>query len=125
MTTKLSNDKSGRHITIPFVFPAPAARRVSLAGDFNVDGVVDSADYVLWRESVGQPAGTLLNDNTGAAVGDDQYNLWRSNFGTQLAAGSGSKVSGAEVPEPAAIGLIMLGLTALIGGRRQRRIEQL
>jgi 1,4-alpha-glucan branching enzyme len=35
MTTKLSNDKSGRQITISFKFPAPAARRVSLAGDFN------------------------------------------------------------------------------------------
>lgn len=35
MTTKLSNDKSARQITIPFVFTAPAARRVSFAGDFN------------------------------------------------------------------------------------------
>jgi 1,4-alpha-glucan branching enzyme len=35
MTTELSNDKSARQITTPFVFPAAAARRVSLAGDFN------------------------------------------------------------------------------------------
>lgn len=35
MTTNLSNYKSARPITIFFAFPAAAARRVSLAGDFN------------------------------------------------------------------------------------------
>lgn len=35
MKTKLSNDKNAGRNTIPFVFTAPAARRVSLAGDFN------------------------------------------------------------------------------------------
>lgn len=35
MTTKLLSETSARQITISFVFPALAARRVSLAGDFN------------------------------------------------------------------------------------------
>ena len=90
---------------------------IALAGDFNVDGVVDSADYVLWRANIGQPAGTLPNDTTGAVVGDDQYNLWRANFGNQLASGSGSKVSSAAVPEPSSLGLLAFGL-AIFAARR-------
>jgi 1,4-alpha-glucan branching enzyme len=35
MNTKLPNNKSIKPNVTPFVFPAPAARRVSLAGDFN------------------------------------------------------------------------------------------
>jgi 1,4-alpha-glucan branching enzyme len=35
MTTNLLSEKGARQSTISFVFPADAARRVSLAGDFN------------------------------------------------------------------------------------------
>jgi len=35
MTTKLSTYKNGGQITVSFKFPAPAARQVALAGDFN------------------------------------------------------------------------------------------
>ncbi len=35
MSTTLSNNKSLKQSSIPFDFPAPAARQVSLAGDFN------------------------------------------------------------------------------------------
>lgn len=50
MTTELSNDKSARQITISFVFPAPAARRVSLAGDFNN---WDAEDMPMYKGSDG------------------------------------------------------------------------
>ncbi len=69
-----------------------------LAGDFNDNGFVDGADYVVWRKNVGQLPGTLPNDNTGVAIGDNQYRLWRSNFGNPL--GSGSALSSTTVPEP-------------------------
>jgi len=35
MNTTSLNDKSLKQSLIPFAFPAPAARQVSLAGDFN------------------------------------------------------------------------------------------
>ncbi len=39
----------------------------TLQGDYNTDGVVDAADYVVWRKTDGaNPAG---------------YNTWRTNFG--------------------------------------------
>ena len=44
-------------------------------GDYNNNGVVDAADYVLWRNG-----GTLQNDPTpGVQPGD--YAVWRANFG--------------------------------------------
>jgi autotransporter-associated beta strand protein len=85
-----------------------------LAGDYNNNGVVDAADYVLWRANVGQPSQTLPNDTTGVIIGDAQYNQWRTNFGNTIPVpGSGSGVSSVAVPEPPAIGLILFGFTAL------------
>jgi hypothetical protein len=61
-----------------------------LTGDFNLDGTVDAADYVVWRKGLG----TIF------MPGD--YNIWREHFGE--AAGSGAAVASATVatvPEPA------------------------
>ena len=40
-----------------FSMDVPAAA-VTLAGDFNHNGVVDAADYVVWRKNDGTPATT-------------------------------------------------------------------
>ena len=39
-----------------------------LPGDFNHNGTVDAADYVVWRKGVG------------VAPTQDNYNVWRSQF---------------------------------------------
>jgi hypothetical protein len=58
---------------------------LGLTGDFNGDGAVNTADYIVWRKTGGSQA---------------DYNAWRSNFG-KTNAGSGSTVSaGSSVPEP-------------------------
>jgi acetyl esterase/lipase len=59
-----------------------------ITGDFNSDGSVDAADYVVWRKT----------DGTSEA-----YSLWRANFGATI--GSGSSLSAtlplsSAVPEP-------------------------
>jgi dienelactone hydrolase len=68
----------------------------ALPGDYNLDGTVDAADYVLWRK----------NDNSQAG-----YNLWRNSFGKTTLSASGVSAN-AAVPEPHT--LIML-VAALIG----------
>jgi hypothetical protein len=75
-----------------------------LTGDFNNNGVVDAADYVLWRNG-----GPLQNDPTpGVDAGD--FNVWRANFGK---ANPGSAASlAASVPEPATC---MLTFVTFIG----------
>ena len=63
----------------------------SLAGDYNGNGIVDAADYTLWRNHLGAPAGTLANDPAGGAIGTAQYAQWKAHFGQTVGAGSGGK----------------------------------
>ncbi len=73
-------------------------------GDLNCDGHVDAQDYVFWRKTNG-PAGN--------------YTAWRANFGVPPGAGSGGGLKGGgAVPEPSAIGLLLIGLLTL-GFRRR------
>jgi hypothetical protein len=89
----------------------------SLPGDFNSDGKVDAADYVTWRKNSGTN-NTLPNDGgLGVPIGPAHYNLWRNNFGNPPGAGGGG-LGASAVPEPATIVLLMFGLAALVGRRR-------
>jgi fibronectin-binding autotransporter adhesin len=74
-----------------------------LDGDFNNDGKVDTADYVVWRKTDGS---------------QDGYDDWRANYGRT--SGSGSSLVGGAVPEPSAIALVILGLAAGAFARRKR-----
>ncbi|QDT68868.1 hypothetical protein MalM25_17930 [Planctomycetes bacterium MalM25] len=82
-------------------------------GDYNNDGVVDAADYTVWRDNVGEPEGTLPNDNEGGVIGVAQYNAWTTNYGATNAA-----PAAAAVPEPATL-VTLLGGFAIIGLRRR------
>jgi hypothetical protein len=75
----------------------------SFAGDFNDDGVVDMADYVVWRK-------TGINGQQG-------YNDWRANFGKSTHA---MAAAGNSVPEPAALSLVSF-LMAVSACTRRRR----
>ncbi|TWT97008.1 hypothetical protein Pla108_27850 [Botrimarina colliarenosi] len=51
------------------------------AGDFNGDGLVDAADYTVWRDTEG--TGDLRADANGDQVIDGlDYDLWVANYGT-------------------------------------------
>ncbi len=80
------------------------AASVGVPGDYNGDGKVDAADYVLWRDNPvnfgGDPAG---------------YNTWRANFGAGAGSGLGSS---AAVPEPASLVLLVFSLGVFTIRRR-------
>jgi hypothetical protein len=79
--------------------PAPSAPAVN--GDYNGNGVVDAADYAVWRKRLNQSV-TLPNDTTPGIVTAADYGVWRSNFGKVASgSGSGALLAGGEVPEPA------------------------
>lgn len=76
--------------------------RVFLAGDFNLNGSVDAADYVLWRKTLGSTT-NLQADQSGPSVGvpngvvdQADYAYWRSNFGA-TGVPNGGLGSGAEL----------------------------
>jgi hypothetical protein len=74
-------------------------------GDYNHDGTVDAADYVVWRKGVN------------VASTPDNYNLWRANFGRTTGSAS-STAAGASVPEPATFALVLLSSLSLACRRR-------
>jgi len=57
-------------------------------GDFNGNGAVDAADYVIWRDGLG----TLFTLS--------DFNFWRSHFGQIAGNGTSADVNGTAIPEP-------------------------
>ena len=47
-----------------------------MPGDYNQDGIVDAADYVVWRDNEGT-TNSLPNDLIGGTIGTAHYNQWR------------------------------------------------
>jgi hypothetical protein len=73
------------------------------AGDFNGDGMVDAADYVVWRN--GYPN----------AYSQSQLAPWRTNFGAVVGGGT----STSAVPEPAGVALFAVAALMVLSGRRK------
>jgi hypothetical protein len=82
-----------------------------LVGDYNNDGMVDAADFVVWRKNDGT-GNLLLNDPIGGTIGPAQYNQWRTHFGLTSVSGAVVRAN-ASVPEPATLFMLFTGLLAL------------
>jgi hypothetical protein len=80
----------------------------NLLGDYNGNGKVDAADYVVWRNGDSP-------DDTQAG-----YDLWRANFGNMLP-GSGNGAVSAAVPEPSTIALVVFGAVGFFATVRRRQ----
>ncbi len=89
-----------------------------LPGDYNENGIVDAADYVVWRKYAGTNH-ELPNDPIGNMIGPGQFDQWRQHFG-QAAAGSGTALN-APIPEPAAMVLFASALFITAANCRSRR----
>lgn len=81
-----------------------AALMQSAPGDYNADGFVDAADYIMWRKGL---------------TADTDPSLWRSHFGGSSAYPSALR-PGAGVPEPAAIFAIAIGVLLCMSQQRGR-----
>ena len=70
-------------------------------GDYNHDGTVDAADYLVWRKGLGP----IYNQA--------DYGVWRTHFGQSASSGSGAAASqGAAVPELSPMMMLLLGMLA-------------
>ncbi|TWT90865.1 Autotransporter-associated beta strand repeat protein [Pseudobythopirellula maris] len=83
---------------------------VALAGDFNENGVVDAADFTVWRDRLGQTGMLAYAPGDGDGDGDvdiADYGVWVANFGATAATQT------VAIPEPLSASLLALGLAAL------------
>lgn len=60
--------------------------RVTLAGDYNRDGSVDAADFVLWRKTEGSTTDLRADGNGDGRVDKDDHELWKVNVGQSAGA---------------------------------------
>jgi hypothetical protein len=91
----------------------------NLPGDYNSDGIVDAADYTVWRDNLGSTT-SLPNDDT-PGVGPDDYTRWKTNFGQEAIVGSGAVTSSpSATPEPSCAILLAAALPAAWAVRRRR-----
>jgi hypothetical protein len=88
-------------------------------GDYNADGIVNAADFTVWRDHVGQTF-ALPNrspDNNGP-ISTADYMFWKSHFGEHTGSAAGTA---ATVPEPSALALLAIGCVASWPAHRLRR----
>lgn len=109
-----------------------------LKGDYNKDGEVDLADYVVWRDSVGQTGSEFVlgppimplkqnhppaDGNHDFVVDDLDYAIWRAAFGKPGSGGpilsAGASTGLPQVPEPS--GVMLAGLPWLAAAIYRRR----
>lgn len=109
-------------------------------GDYNLNTLVDAADYTLWRDTLGNSVspGTGADGDESGIIDLPDYEFWKQHFGDNAplvgASATGAKFSGAKlsgatgsdsavthVPEPSSNYVILVGLIALGAARRDLR----
>jgi hypothetical protein len=93
------------------VLISPTAQRAFADGDFNRDGIVDAADFVLWRKL------------QGSAYVTTDYGVWKTTFGQSLGGGSGSGPP--AVPEPMSASIILVAAIVACFLCRQSKTSRL
>lgn len=89
-----------------------------LAGDFDFNGVVNAADYVIWRDSYGQKGlGLAADGNQNNVVDAADYVVWRSHLGQNSATSAAGSTFVPEPTNPLAVLLSACGLYRLRRGR--------
>lgn len=92
-----------------------------LDGDFNVDGTVDTADSVLWRNTLGSRTDLRADGNGNGIVDEPDYEIWRASFGDSASVGMSNAPGPLTVPEPPTFLVLIASLTALSARHRRRR----
>ena len=87
-----------------------------LLGDYNQNGVVDAADYTVWRDTLGSTTNLAANGNGNTLIDAADYNVWKQNFGRTSGGGAG-----AAVPEPGSAALVACGLLFILRSSSRRR----
>lgn len=90
-----------------FVMALSASPPLASMGDFNSDGVVDAADYAVWRDTLNATGSGLSADaNFDGVVNMSDYDIWAQHYGMQFLSAATSQFS--QVPSPASSVLLTI-----------------
>jgi beta-glucanase (GH16 family) len=93
--------------------------QTGLRGDYDKNGAVDAADYIVWRKSLGQNGIGLSADGSGnGTVGPEDYDVWSRSFGGPNMPAAAAATY--HVPEPATAISVTLSLMLLYSQRLAR-----
>lgn len=92
--------------------PTPAEQ-----GDFNGDGVVNLADYSLWRDSLGSTTFLAADANRNGRVDTLDYAVWKQNFGTELPSAI-TTLASELVPEPKSMLTLCIAVGVLLARKK-------
>jgi len=95
---------------------------LGVTGDYNDDGIVNAADYTVWRNNLGGDAAALAHrdPNNAGVVSQADYDSWKANFGMVAGAGAASLAGNSSVPEPTGIVLAIMSMGLLAAARSGR-----
>jgi mannan endo-1,4-beta-mannosidase len=107
--TLLNDD---RIITLNELPSLPWSNSAGVPGDFNKNGIVDAADYVLWRQLAGQSGlGLAADGDLNGRVDAADLAFWKVRYSQY--GGSGA----VQIPEPGTIALIFLAAVTCLLSR--------
>jgi hypothetical protein len=91
-----------------------------LLGDYNEDGFVNAADYTVYRNrKAGIGGTTLVNEGvTPGVVTIEDYEFWESHYGESFGSGATQQDRTADVPEPASLVMLLVGMLPVFSRRR-------
>ena len=91
-----------------------------LAGDYNRDGAVNAADYIVWRRQLGTEGANLIADgNRNGTIEQGDYDVWRNHFGETRDSGAIGTSPTTGVPEPLSWVMLLTGVLAMCTSRHR------
>lgn len=116
--------RAGTGLAQRLVFINDISTRNLPAGDYNFDGTVDMADFVVWKADYGSKIKAEADGNGNGRVDAADYTIWRNTFGQTSGPGSGAGGPDAStVPEPGTLLFAALASGFAVLVARRRRME--
>lgn len=79
----------------------------AVRGDYNGDGVVDAADYTVWRDTLGSTSQLAADGDFSGTVNQADFDVWANRYGDTASA------FGVAAPEPTGTALCFAAVAAL------------